>query len=388
MDLQTLQQQIKDSSWEDWQKETILGYLPNFGEHTFGFISKQITGEDFTDNKEELFVLIEGLSFFAGLIKDGSFGYPTQLLSSSYNSPSYKYGAALVPVILDLDNNFSEAPDDFVKEVLKLKVAFIGDLPKTSLGNLIARQLLVLLSSTDFVHKFKELYYYSNAGYVRTTWTQDFVTAILSNQEQIGKQQINSGGKTQEPTIKNWLNDFIAFNSSGANSSSYNLVKYIEQSASARALSKIEQQQLLEVLKFYTWLLNPIVLEQEIEGASGSSNSVDYKIPAKPAIVSIPVPQTDGVSLVKKAVAPVANLVEQKPSSVQPESQSPQQKILTDIKKAKVNPDAASRVEALLKKNIASAPHAQEPKLEIVPQEIAPVSIDEKLEELKKRMNR
>jgi hypothetical protein len=105
-------------------------------------------------------------------------------------------------------------------------------------------------------------------------------------------------------------------------------------------------------------------------------------------IVSIPVPQTDGVSLVKKAVAPVANLVEQKPSSVQPESQSPQQKILTDIKKAKVNPDAASRVEALLKKNIASAPHAQEPKLEIVPQEIAPVSIDEKLEELKKRMNR
>ena len=73
------------------------------------------------------------------------------------------------------------------------------------------------------------------------------------------------------------------------------------------------------------------------------------------------------------------------------ETDTVQGNIIRDINKAKVNPDAANRVEALLKKNIASSASQVEPldvpKPPAPIKESVPVSIDEKLEELKKRMN-
>lgn len=242
----------------------------------------------------------------------------------------------------------------------------------------------------------------------------DFINLALVNLK--GNQEVLSTNATkgQASTISQWIALYESVPAKNINKTDLDEVTFINNHKSELPLN--QQVLLLEILKIYDlmvgWInaynnLPEITSEEEYEKtydinketpgikeelaqAQNASNVVKNSVLAKTVLpMAQPKPQVADISKI------VENKVQNSPVIRMPslpaqlnETDTVQGNIIRDINKAKVNPDAASRVEALLKKNIASVPHVQEPKPEIVPQEIAPVSIDEKLEELKKRMNR
>jgi len=189
--------------------------------------------------------------------------FQNALSGGDYNSGEYA-----VPALLDVIKVAARKKITFpgpVTESLKIfRILCFRYLSKEQQVQLLQTDLLYFLARGDPLSELKRLFFPEQAA--GGSWTQPYQNALLNNQEQLGKQPLLLDGKKIEPTLKNWLSDFIASSQpSIAAGSTYDAVKYMSTASNAARLTKGEQNILFEIFKVYNWLKFPLITEDEVQ---------------------------------------------------------------------------------------------------------------------------
>ncbi len=218
------------------------------------------------------------------------------------------------------------------------------------------------------------------------------VTATLEqNTEILGEKPIPLNGQQVPATIGNWVKLYNTAATRSGQRSEFDTVQFMQKNATT--LTENQKLILLEVLKIYDsgkrWLQRYNQLPQAKDNAEIPENVVldllygaeeqstqqtgAAPVPAvRPASVDGLKSQTPVSAVAPAAAAPTPAASIASPAPMESED------IVQKIKRDQVNPETASRLQALLHKAPQSQPQSQ-------PQSTP--DIDTKLEELKKRIN-
>ncbi len=126
---------------------------------------------------------------------------------------------------------------------------------------------------------------------------------LLNNQEKITGSRIVINDRENDPTISNWIKDFIQFHGS-ENFNDITLAEYLVNSKNIRALSIEDKDKIKKVLKIYrnltffpdsmkddvdNWLFIPTDIKNDDNVVSSHKTTLDEEIEIEPASQSIPV---------------------------------------------------------------------------------------------------
>jgi hypothetical protein len=160
-------------------------------------------------------------------------------------------------VLLKMENDiFKEIADSFSEE--EPLDSIVEDTSIINLSDSEKKSLILDVFSSKVLEKIKsseEHLFSLNAIIFESIGREEIFAekikkAFLSNQEKISDKKITLDKKEEEPSIANWIKDFISKNGS-ANFSAISLAKYLSSSQNVSKLNSEEKQILRQILKIY-----------------------------------------------------------------------------------------------------------------------------------------
>ncbi len=266
--LEKLKINISGSGFSGEQKTWLLSHVSNFGEKTQEFINRKLSERDFNFIKDDLFKAFQEMFAALEALKQSNEALFAGLLKDSLENPDYGSGSYILSIFLDAKKTgwLNQKINPGLQTVINyFELQLFQSLPQSELLSLVQNNILYFIHSQDIVMAFKRLYLIPSM-YEQTEWIEPFRAALEANEEYIGNQKIKMGDQAVPPTISNWLKDYITFTpGSVSEKGGYTQVKYIEQSSNIKLLGPDDKKILLEVLKLYSWFLEPTVTETEID---------------------------------------------------------------------------------------------------------------------------
>lgn len=296
-----IKSQITESRLTEIQKNDLVGLLPVVGRKTLDFIYKRVSRSNFGEEAEDVCLLLINESKAYQALAHGDFAGTVELLKSAPDNPDYNFGEFVIPFAQDVRQyvqNHSSSEFGQVLAVLNdFEAKIFHWLPETELNEIIKNDLLYFVKTLNIVMEFKRSYLLeelSDDG----TWGQTLRAALEANEQQLGKSGLTRDGKNYQPTVANWLKDYIAYiNKPLTERVAFDQVQYIERAPNVQRLNVYERKDLLEIIKLHAWLMNPEVTEAEIEGYEADLAKQNTKVSAPaPAPPVIPKPSPLPVS--------------------------------------------------------------------------------------------
>ena len=337
MQQQELKNIIQNSKWQPEEKTQLLLLLPNFGNKMWEFIADEVAS--FGSQFESKY-LLSALADFVAYSNDLAAGNPEKfiaLLSVSPEDARYDFGRYVLPYVLDIKllvrQNKLRASSEVSDAITEFEARFFENLPNDEWVQILQENLLEFLSKNYDIAALLQGFYTSHFNGKKKEFIISLLQALEKNREVLGQQPLVLEGKKLSPQVQYWIKDYIGFIPRiGSDRSTFDEVKYLKGSPNVSKLSITEKNSLLQILKIYSWLLNPRELSQE-EVSEG-----DRELFAKSASVKS-APQTVNISQVPLKTGAIIP-----DSSFLPKRISP----LHDIKIPKVDID--KKLEALKNK--------------------------------------
>jgi hypothetical protein len=163
-------------------------------------------------------------------------------------------------ILLKLDPKLknSELTGPFRKIVSLLKIVNLGARGIAEISNLLEDYFLSgMQAGIGMKDKLQQVLNYYDDFTEEGKIAEQLTAAIFNNREKLGKVPfVNPDKTTIEPTIGNWLKDFLQFSikSSEGYTSSLQRVKYFETTPNVKSLTQEEQKLLAEIFRIYNWL--------------------------------------------------------------------------------------------------------------------------------------
>jgi hypothetical protein len=261
--------ELGKSVWTKQQKDRLGTLLPQLGPFSLRFLMKRLheLGSEFSADR-----IIRAMSMgveWHEALKQGQTREFIATLNDAKHNPLIGYGWYVVPTILDIRSNpamSAKITPELSEAMVKVESRYFKDLPEQQVVAGLQYRLIDLIEFCSIVSEVKRYCYYRSDETVDTDITKKFQYALEQNQESVGSKQITINKKTVDPTVRNWLSDFVASsNAQGGIRSSYNLIQYLTLNPNMKLLSEHEQATVAEIFKLYNWLLQPVIIESEIE---------------------------------------------------------------------------------------------------------------------------
>jgi hypothetical protein len=156
------------------------------------------------------------------------------------------------------DKDFKIALNNFI-------LVFYDQLPEDEINAIYQGELLFFMDKLKVLDELKLLAYGKDLSDL-FLWSGQFLQSLQKNEEKIGIKDIVTNGQVHQPTIGNWIVDFLT-NSPQAAQGEPTLaqVDYLHKSINVKNLVDSDRELLTEVLKLYCWCLQPEINEKEIQ---------------------------------------------------------------------------------------------------------------------------
>jgi hypothetical protein len=267
---QQIQEQIQQSSWEDWEKDKVLSCLPFLGTNTLIFLSQQMRRSDFDVIKNDLLTIVYGAKTVMDDLRQNKFDYTLLLMAAVPSDKVYDFGLSFFPIFKDIKDLIIKRKIDPSRELLNAlgayQIIMLHLLSADELHDIVKNNLLYFIKNSPLVMEIKRRFYYDNFAYPDREWSSSFLKAMEANQEIIGSSELIVDGKKQSGTVTAWIKDFIASSSQQLNQrSTFDVVQYFNKSQNAKKVDVNDRKLLAEVFKLYSWLNNPSISGEEVD---------------------------------------------------------------------------------------------------------------------------
>jgi hypothetical protein len=262
MTKEQLMELLKDSNWPAEEKRRLLGLVPKLGVNTINFLYKEI-GTFFSEITADVVAnSIEKTLFSIENIRNNPSDF-ISLLRIAPDSPDFDFGKYLIPIIAD-SRPVIPLSGSVQDSLLKFETKVFKDLPESELQFVIKDHLLYFMGQVDVLMEMKRINYFRKIG-ENKNWGKKYVSYLESNEELFGKRDLVMEGKSYRPNLQYWIQDYIAaLPVPVSQRTTFEEIQYLKRSSNAARLSAREQQQLLEIIKLYSWFLEPFVTEEEV----------------------------------------------------------------------------------------------------------------------------
>jgi hypothetical protein len=221
----------------------------------------------------------------------------------------------------------------------------------------------------------------------RLTFAENLLRALEGSSSEIGLNYLVVMGREVAPTIGNWIKDYKEFPSPVADRSSIEELNYIDHSPNPKRLDSRLQKQLLMILGLYDELRTAITETRQLPDVENDDAALDaYQwLPELPGIV------VDMQSELDSATEPVHKAAPVVPTVSVPAPARPAPPVRpappTTPRKTVTFQDVTKHTDSLRRPRPATIPVPLRPPLRVKPAVPAENTIDQKLEELKRRTN-
>ena len=93
----------------------------------------------------------------------------------------------------------------------------------------------------------------------RVQFMSSILQALEASVMLLGKDKIMIAGRVYEPTVGNWIKDYLSSPSQAAQRTNIDEIKYFNQSPNTRKLAERDKQELVEIMRMYDLLKNSVV---------------------------------------------------------------------------------------------------------------------------------
>lgn len=192
----------------------------------------------------------------------------------------------------EIEQKFPNLYDSYQLYWVKLAFLAFPLLETVDQDNLLKSRILFAVQNGLDTDKFLKVFFnlYESDEFIKANFKQ-FAKDLEQNDEQFGNMSIEVEGRKMLPALKYWIMDYSKFPSKIAKRGSVERLNYINQSMNTRALTQMQRQTMLRVLKLYDDLINgerPIV---QINRTNRPSIPDRAFIPASPVPVAKPIAQ-------------------------------------------------------------------------------------------------
>lgn len=283
-----LEKKIEGSSWDASIKHQILDLLPKLPPKVLDFLDRRLSKNDFELIKQEIYISIFDGAEAVEDLKQGKIENFVRFLQDASINPDYNFGVYLIPLVIEIRQQIQSGrlvEDARIRSAINsFELEVFDHLPEEEVKNLVNEDLLYFLPNLNMVEEIKKYYVVSNAT-ADVDWNKDYLRNLQTNEEILGKSKISVDRKLVEPTVQNWITDYIiSVPSEVSRRGAFDEIQYIKMSPNVKTLSPNEQTALLEILKLYNWLLNPRATLDEVE----AYNSEKYQQPDLPPLRPAP----------------------------------------------------------------------------------------------------
>jgi len=176
--------------------------------------------------------------------------------------------------------DFPEINKKYLEIIIYLKFQSLAVQPSSIILDLFKNYLIFAIESqVEIKVKLESLFSWYH--YAIIDWENLrilILKAFKENEEQIGGGKIKLQQEEREPTIKNWLNDYIIFSASNKDSKTLDRTVYLSQSANTQKMKPKEKEILIKALELYDYL----DFDLRWDRAAGKNGLIFYQ---KPAVV-------------------------------------------------------------------------------------------------------
>jgi hypothetical protein len=263
-----LKEKINESAWDSLNKERAFAILPQLGKHSIEFL--YITLGLYYGHLV-IGGILDTFSMFILGTQNLLSGKSREIIGMLEEAPEvqeWDYGQYFLPLVLDYkqlvrlgkiqDKDFKIALNNFI-------LVFYDQLPEDEINAIYQGELLFFMDKLKVLDELKLLAYGKDLSDL-FLWSGQFLQSLQKNEEKIGIKDIVTNGQVHQPTIGNWIVDFLT-NSPQAAQGEPTLaqVDYLHKSINVKNLVDSDRELLTEVLKLYCWCLQPEINEKEIQ---------------------------------------------------------------------------------------------------------------------------
>jgi hypothetical protein len=264
--IQEVQERIKKTKLSRNFQDAIIKLLPDFGESVLNFVYSESQKKGFEYFGQTLLELLQLFESAQKKLEQNNSSEAVNLIIQAYDNPRWANGEYVLPWVLDLEKLLFKKPKlqdkDLLSALAIFKIKVFENLPPQEVAGLLENYAVnILLQGINLSLLLKKYVYLKH-------WDGDAAIikpmrdALLSNTELLSEETVSVGGKNVPSTF---ANIFKNFNESNSNSkgikTNLDVSRYV---VSYKNISKENKEILVALFTIYLWMLNPIVVQQEI----------------------------------------------------------------------------------------------------------------------------
>jgi hypothetical protein len=307
--------------------------------------------------------------------------------------------------------------EHFSDAMLQLQFVRLHAIGEEAVMDLLANHLMVAFDVPNY--DFKEKIDLAIENIETEVERMEFVLSLekifKENKATIGKNMLTISGAQVQPTLQNWIADYLTVHGQTSERTGYETAEYLSKSPNAKQLSEAERFDLLDILTIYNNLYNSAYQIKSAQSLPPSPESLN-ELQLVPSLLdeetaSEGTPKDASVlSAIKKNVSNKQGIIKEDPLAAKTEVvEQPKRNLDFDIAKPVMDEDTSvhagihlsspdvgnaemkNRVQEILKQRLKPVPpSAADAPLKASPTKVEDThqaEIDKKLEELKKRLN-
>lgn len=263
MTIENVKQIIKDSQLNADLKKRLLVLLPRLRKYTLAGLGREISRGDVLIIAEYLAGLWEN---FANFIE--SFEHKNQSaiqgFKNFFNSHLNRFNGEdefyFLNFVLDMRlmtvSNQARITYQQYQQLLDFETKMFWYLPKEEILFLLQNNLLFLLKKINPLEDIQYVIYRNDWDFPENA-NKIFLDALLANKEEIGSKY--------PKTVGNWLKDYLNFSiPAGSQANTFGVTSFMLKDASVQKLTDDEKNLLAQIIKLYAWFLKPEISEEQI----------------------------------------------------------------------------------------------------------------------------
>lgn len=263
-----VQTKLTNSDWPESAKASLLPVLPQMGQRTLGYLFRSLsaTASSFTADRIAAIIANE-VQWYIDIQTNDTAGMSAEI-NRIFSGGDDDELRALLAIVLDIRLN--KAINILVPQALSdqfdsLEIVMLRSVPPSEVAAMLTYRTLNLATIFDAQMEIKRYCYYRDIEPGDPEIAQ-FKTALDICEVTLGSVKIAASKGPVEPQLKNWFKDFLQFGASVGMPSTYSVVYYVTNASQVNILSTTDKELLSDILKLYSWLVQPgPVSEEEIE---------------------------------------------------------------------------------------------------------------------------
>jgi hypothetical protein len=266
--VEKLKEKIASAAFTEDIKQKMADSIKYLGPNSLKFLNSHFSKSGIITSDVPVLEIIFTTQALMKSFQEGSSSEVEEFLKESPQNPDYEFGQYIIPFARDLRQylHSHEGGLDLWDALNNFEVQVFRWLPEGELEEIVRNNLLYFVRHLpSLVMEFKRVYWLielSDDG----SWSQAMRAALEDNAEMMGKTGITRDGKNYQPTVANWLKDYLAYLPKAiTNRVAFDQIQYIERAPNVQRLTQSERKALLEIIKLQAWLMNLQVTEDEIE---------------------------------------------------------------------------------------------------------------------------